>query len=96
MDQMHKRFADEQIRLLYQRYCEGTMSRTENENIFGVGKVRCFLGWKVVWERTQQAIQEVVDESLPRPNIIKAMLWMPMIASGITGADMKSRWICPA
>jgi insertion element IS1 protein InsB len=25
---------------------------------------RCFLGFKVVWERTQQAIQDLVDEAL--------------------------------
>ena len=23
----------------------------------------CFLGWKVVWERTQQAIQDMVDSA---------------------------------
>lgn len=26
-------------------------------------QTRCFLGWKVVWERTQQAIQGMVDEA---------------------------------
>jgi len=25
--------------------------------------MRCYLGWKVVWERTQPAIQEVVDDA---------------------------------
>jgi transposase len=42
MDQLHKRFNDDQIRLLYQRYCEGMMSRTEIEEIIGVGKTRFF------------------------------------------------------
>lgn len=42
MDQMHKRFTDDQIRLLYRRYCEGIMTRTEIEEILGVGKTRFF------------------------------------------------------
>jgi transposase len=42
MDQMHKRFTDDQIRLLYRRYCEGTMTRMEIEEILGVGKTRFF------------------------------------------------------
>ena len=31
-------------------------------------RTRCFLGWKVVWERTQEAIQEMVDEA-PKADI---------------------------
>jgi transposase len=42
MDQLHKRFTDDQIRLLYRRYCEGMMSRTEIEEILGIGKTRFF------------------------------------------------------
>jgi transposase len=42
MDQLHKRFTDDQIRMLYRRYCEGRMSRTEIEEILGVGKTRFF------------------------------------------------------
>ena len=26
-------------------------------------ETRCFLGWKIVWHRTQQAIQAIVDEA---------------------------------
>lgn len=42
MDQLHKRFTDDQIRLLYRRYCEGMMSRIEIEEILGIGKTRFF------------------------------------------------------
>jgi transposase len=42
MDQLHRRFTDDQIRLLYQRYCEGMMSRTEIEETLGIGKTRFF------------------------------------------------------
>ena len=50
---------------------------------------RCYLGYQVVWQRTQEAIQEIVDEA-PRPNAITAMPLMLMIACGITGVCMKS------
>jgi len=42
MDQLHKRFTDDQICLLFQRYCEGMMSRTEIEEIVGISKTRFF------------------------------------------------------
>jgi len=42
MTQLHKRFTDEQIRLLFKRYCEGQMSRIEIEEIIGVNKTRFF------------------------------------------------------
>jgi len=47
-------------------------------------------GWKVVWVRTQQAIQDVVDEA-PKRNAIIAMLLRLMIVSGITMEGMKYR-----
>jgi hypothetical protein len=42
MDQLHKRFSVEQVKLLLQRYNEGTMDRTEIEEILGLGKTRFF------------------------------------------------------
>ena len=42
MTQLHKRFTDEQIRLLFKRYCEGQMSRNEIEEIIGLSKTRFF------------------------------------------------------
>jgi len=42
MTQLHKRFTDEQIRLLFKRYCEGLMPRIEIEEIIGVSKTRFF------------------------------------------------------
>jgi len=42
MTQLHKHFTDEQIRLLFKRYCEGQMSRIEIEEIIGVNKTRFF------------------------------------------------------
>jgi len=42
MDQLHKRFSVEQIKLLLQRYTEGELSRVELEEVMGVGKTRFF------------------------------------------------------
>ena len=42
MDQLHKRFTDEQVKLLLQRYCEGLLDRTTVEEVLGVGKTRFF------------------------------------------------------
>jgi hypothetical protein len=42
MTQLHKRFTDEQVQLLFKRYCEGQMSRIEIEEIIGVNKTRFF------------------------------------------------------
>lgn len=42
MTQLHKRFTDEQIRLLFKRYGEGLMTRMEIEEIIGVSKTRFF------------------------------------------------------
>jgi hypothetical protein len=42
MDQLHKRFSVEQVKLLLQRYTEGELSRAELEEVMGVGKTRFF------------------------------------------------------
>ena len=42
MDQLHKRFSVEQIKLLLQRYTEGELSRAEIEEVLGLGKTRFF------------------------------------------------------
>ncbi len=42
MEQLHKRFSAEQIKLLLQRYTEGHLTRKEIEEILGIGKTRFF------------------------------------------------------
>ena len=42
MDQLHRRFSAEQVRLLYKRYNEGQMTRSEVLEILGIGKTRFF------------------------------------------------------
>jgi hypothetical protein len=42
MDQLHKRFTVEQIKVLLQGYAQGTMSRAEVEEMLNIGKTRFF------------------------------------------------------
>jgi hypothetical protein len=42
MSQLHKRFTDDQIKVLLQGYIEGKMSRAEIQEMFGIGKTRFF------------------------------------------------------
>lgn len=47
MDQLHKRFSVEQVKLLLQRYTEGELSRAEIEEVLAVGKTRFFALLKI-------------------------------------------------
>ena len=42
MDQLHKRFTAEQIRVLLQGYCQGTIERASVEETMDIGKTRFF------------------------------------------------------
>jgi hypothetical protein len=43
MDQLHKRFSDDQIRVMLQGYCQGLLSRAEIQDMLGVSKSRFFV-----------------------------------------------------
>jgi hypothetical protein len=42
MGQIHKRFTDEQVKVLFQGYCQGQLSRTDLQELLGIGKSRFF------------------------------------------------------
>ena len=42
MDQVHKRFTTEQVRVLLKGYCQGTLDRLAIEEMLGIGKTRFF------------------------------------------------------
>ena len=42
MDQFHKRFTVEQVKVLLKGYCQGTMSRAEVEEMLNISKTRFF------------------------------------------------------
>ena len=43
MSQLHNRLTDEQVKVLLQGYCQGTMKRTEVQEMLGIGKSRFFV-----------------------------------------------------
>jgi transposase len=43
MEQLHKRFSDDQIRVMLQGYCQGLLSRTDIQEMLGVSKSRFFV-----------------------------------------------------
>lgn len=42
MDQLHRRTTDDQLRVLFQGYCRGLLSRAEVQQILGIAKTRFF------------------------------------------------------
>jgi hypothetical protein len=54
MDQLHKRFSVEQVKLLLQRYTEGALSRAEIEEVLGLGKTRFFALLKAYRQAPEQ------------------------------------------
>ncbi len=42
MDQLHRRFTVEQVKVLLRGYCQGTLSRADAQEVLGVGKTRFF------------------------------------------------------
>jgi len=42
MDQLHKRFTDQQIKVLFQGYCQGVLRRAEVQEMLSIGKTRFF------------------------------------------------------
>ncbi len=42
MDQLHRRFTDEQVRLLFRGYCQGMLDRATVEEVLEIGRSRFF------------------------------------------------------
>jgi hypothetical protein len=42
MSQLHRRFTDEQVKVLLQGYCQGKMTRADIQDMLGIGKTRFF------------------------------------------------------
>ncbi len=40
MVQVHKRFSDEQVKMLFQGYCQGVLSRADVQDLPGIGRSR--------------------------------------------------------
>ena len=67
MDQIHRRFTAEQIRVLLLGYCQGTLCRSEVEEMLHLGKTRFFVlaevekrtGWRC--SRVGQSAEELCN-----------------------------------
>jgi hypothetical protein len=46
MDQIHKRFTSEQIKVLFKGYCQGILDRPAIEETLGISRSTFFLLWK--------------------------------------------------
>jgi len=42
MEQMHRRFTAEQVKVLFKAYCQGTLDRPAVQETLGIGKARFF------------------------------------------------------
>lgn len=65
MDQLHKRFSMEQVKLLLQRYTEGELSRAEIEEVLGLGKTRFFALLKA-YRHDREQFSIAYERSTPR------------------------------
>ena len=65
MDQLHKRFSVEQVKLLMQRYTEGELSRAEIREVMGVGKTRFFALLKA-YRQSPETSSIAYERSSPR------------------------------
>jgi hypothetical protein len=65
MTQVHKRFTAEQVKVLFQGYCQGNLSRAEVEEMLEIGKTRFFALQKSrsVFNRLSADDQRTLDRS---------------------------------
>ena len=85
MDQLHKRFTAEQVKVLLQGYCQGTMSRAEGEEMLHIGKTRFFallkeyqpspVTFSITYERATPArlsahVEAAIEKELLREKVL--------------------------
>ncbi len=77
MGQPHKRFSDQQIRLLFHGYCQGQLRRADLQDMLGIGKTRFFAllkryrrdpaGFSLVYQRCMPAqLPTIVEAEIER------------------------------
>jgi hypothetical protein len=85
MSQVHKRFADEQVKVLFQGYCQGQFARSVLQELLGIGKSRFFAllkayrqdpeGFTIAYERSAPArlspeVEDAIELALLREKSI--------------------------
>jgi transposase len=64
MTQVHKRFTDEQVKVLFQGYCQGNLSRHQVEEMLEIGKT-CFFALHKAYRHTPGAFSIDYQRSTP-------------------------------
>ena len=65
MSQFHKRFTDEQIKVLFQSYCQGQIRRADLQEMLRIGKSRFFVLLKE-YRRDPEAFSIVYERATPQ------------------------------
>jgi len=104
MDQLHKRFSVEQIKVLLAAYCQGAMTRTEVAEVLGIGKTRFFAllkeyrqdaaGFSVDYQRATPArlsdeVERAIEDELRRDQALVDDPQLPI--SGYNYAAVQDR-----
>jgi len=104
MGQLHKRFSDQQIRLLFHGYCQGQLRRADLQDMLGIGKTRFFAllkryrrdpaGFSLVYRRCMPArlptvVEVEIERALRREKEILADADLPI--SGYNNTAIKDR-----
>ena len=99
MDQLHKRFNTEQVKMLFQRYITGDMSRAEIQEILGLGKTRFFAllkgikndanGFEISYQRVPRSrlsaeTEIVITKELKREKLLVEDPRLPITAYNYT------------
>ncbi len=104
MDQVHKRFTAEQVRVLIKGYCQGTLDRSAIQETLGIGKTRFFaLLRQYRWGMDEFSLtyQRATPTRLPASaeKQIEAELMLEKgsawTSSGLKTRVWKTRQICP-
>ena len=65
MSQLHKRFTDEQIKVLFNSYCQGQIRRADLQEMLRIGKSRFFVLLKE-YRRDPEAFSIVYERVTPQ------------------------------
>jgi hypothetical protein len=66
MDQLHRRFSDEQVKILLQSYCQGKIARVDLQQMLGIEKTRFFALLKSYRQNPQTFSLAYVRTTSPR------------------------------
>jgi len=104
MSQLHKRYTDEQIKLLFKSYCQGQISRADLQEMMGIGKSRFFMLLKTyrndqdnftiayqrkTHSRLSSAVETEIDKALLQEKAVVEDPDLPI--SGYNYSAMKDR-----